>query len=344
MPTPARIATLAAVLLAFATRAASAQTGSVHGHVFATSDRAPVAYALVRLAPETPGAPVRTVLSDEAGAFTFAAVAPGTYRLRLERIGFTAEQSDAFTVADGQTVERDFRSVPTAIALRGIVATPGCRTAGNLQQDPALAALWNEAVKGVETRRAFDAAYHYEVDLTQLTTKIARGKTESFDSTTVHAVMDPRRRTDRARQGWGHVNARTMDLEIPDGLELLDTAFLRTHCIDGGRDEESGAWTIGFRPVSSRGRRVDVQGELKLDTATLQVRSIEVEWWQGRRRLLQATVHFTDAHVPGGIVRMPIGADFSGHPPRSMRIDEVRGQVLFLNYGNLVKVEGTSSP
>ena len=301
------------------------------------SGGAPVAYALVRLAPVGSDAPVRTALTGAGGEFTFAAVAPGAYRLRLERIGYTAEQTDAFAVAAGAMVERDLRSDPRAVSIQRIVATAECVSAENLARDSALAALWNEAQKGMETRRAFDDAYHYEFDATQYVTASLRNG-GAMDSLRRRVVMDPRNRPDRNRSGWGRVSRRSMQLEVPDGGEILDPTFLRLHCLDGGLDEEAGVYTLGFRPRRSRRGRVDIRGELRLDRATLQVTSLEVEWTDAARELLQATVEYTDARVPGGTVRIPVGAIFSGRAPDSMHLGDIRGQILYANYGNLVRV------
>jgi hypothetical protein len=331
--------TWVALLIAFfaASRAAAQGTGEVRGHVYAAADRAPVAYALVRLVPVASGAAPRRALTDAGGAFGFAAVAPGTYRLSLERIGFAAEQTDAFAVAAGQTVSRDIGSAPRAVAIQGIVATADCRTGPDLPRDPSLAALWNEARKGVETRRAFDDAYHYEFDARQYST-YSEVRGGALDSLVRHVILDPRTRVDRNRSGWGHVSRTGMMLEIPDGREILDPAFLRSHCLDGGLDEDAGVYTLGFRPQRSRRGRVDIRGELRLDRATLQVKSIEVEWTDAVRVLLQATVEYTDADVPGGTVRLPVGAVFSGRAPDSMHIGDVRGQIFFVNYGNLHRI------
>ena len=116
---------LAALFASTAPRAAFAQaTGSVHGRAYAAADRAPIAYALIRLSNVGAADAGRTALSDQQGAFAFAAVAPGTYRLSLERIGYATEVSEPFTVATGESVERVLASRPNAIALAPLVATP----------------------------------------------------------------------------------------------------------------------------------------------------------------------------------------------------------------------------
>lgn len=85
---------------------------------------------------------------------------------------------------------------------------------------------------------------------------------------------------------------------------------------------------------------MDIRGELRLDRTTLPVVSVEAEWTDATRTLLEATVEFGEAQVPGGTARLPVGGVFSGHPPASMRMGEVRGQIHFLNYGGLHKVDG----
>ncbi|HEX8242846.1 MAG TPA: carboxypeptidase-like regulatory domain-containing protein [Longimicrobium sp.] len=329
------------LLLAFSlTGRAAAQVGmgAVRGHVRTASGRAPVSYALVRLVPVGSGAPVWSALTDAAGAFEFIAVPPGTYRLRLERIGYAREQTETFSVAADQAVERELRSVPRPIAIAPIVASGStCTTAENLELNPAVEALWNEAWKGIETRRAFDEAYHYEFDENQYTfASLKNGGAP--DSLKRHVTMDPHTRMNRNREGWGQVLPMHMTLEVPDGHEILDPGFLRLHCLDAGLDEQAGVYTLGFRPRRARRGRVDIRGELRLDRTTFQVTSIQVEWTDAERVLLQATVEFADAQVPGGTVRMPLGATFSGTAPESMNLGQVEGQVFFVNYGNLRKV------
>src|ERR1700745_351647 len=94
-----RVAALLVCLLGtfVATRALGAQAvgaGSVRGRAYTAGDRSPVAYALIRLSPVGGGGPVRTALTDQAGAFAFAGLTPGTYRLSLERIGYESETTE----------------------------------------------------------------------------------------------------------------------------------------------------------------------------------------------------------------------------------------------------------
>jgi len=345
-PFSRRLVRTAATLLAvaatlFATRGAAAQamgTGDVRGHAYAAADRSPISYALVRLSPADAPGRGRTAISDAGGAFTFAAVAPGTYRLTLERIGYTSERSEPFTVGAGEVVERNLASRPTAIALQAVVATPECRTAADLDQNPRLAALWNEARKGLETTQAFADGYVYTYQQRQYWTTDAENA--PLDSLITAILNDPRLpRPDRDRRGWGRATRLRLDLEIPDGREILNPAFLTTHCLEGSAGETDDAFELGFRPLRTREGRIDIRGVVRVDRNTFQMREIELEYMDGRTPFLQATVVYHDAVVPGGIVRLPMGVTFTGTPPRQVLMRPVRGQVQYTNYSDLVKVD-----
>jgi hypothetical protein len=334
-----RILSIVLPLLALLVSApAAAQVGRVRGHVYAAADRTPAAYALVRLTPVGTRAPRRSVLSDSAGAFSFEAVEPGTYRLSLERIGFAAERTEPFSVADGATVARDVGTVQQAIRIPRLVVTPLCLTGADAGEDSALSVLLAEAQKGVETRRAFDAAYHYEFDTRQW---FARGgevpKSVQWD--TAHVVMDPRRRIDREREGWGKASMLGMSLEVPDGREILDDEFLRTHCIEATEDAAADVYAIAFRPVHPRRGHVDIRGVLRMSRRTLQMETIQVEWLRWTTPLLKATVVYRDAYVPGGVVRLPVGAEFSGRPPPPVKMGRIRGEIRYEDFGGLARVD-----
>jgi hypothetical protein len=238
-------------------------------------------------------------------------------------------------------VERDFGSAPKAVMIPKIVVTPLCLTSATLAQDSAVAALLAEAQKGVETRRAFDAAYHYEFNTAQW---FARGgeQPKNVQWEMSHVVMDPRTRVDREREGWGTASMLGMSLEVPDGREILDEDFLRTHCIEAAEDPAAGVYAISFRPVEMRRGRVDIRGVLRMDRTTLQMQNIQVEWLRWRMPLLKATVEYRDAYVPGGVVRLPVGAMFSGRPPPPVKAGRINGEIRFQEFGGLARVDSAA--
>jgi hypothetical protein len=350
MPSTPRLSRVAAALLVLAlslvTRGASAQgggTGEIRGRAYAASGRAPISYALIRLSPAA-GGPGRSVLSDAEGVFLFAAVAPGTYRLSLERIGYASEVSEPFAVAAGEVVERNLASHPTAIALEPLVASPECRTAADLDRNPRLAAAWREALKGIETTRAFADGYVYSYEQRQYWSP---DRDEAWIDTMVSRVVnDPRvPRPPRDAQGWGRASALTLRLELPEGREILDPAFLVTHCLEGATAQTREGFELAFRPVRPRRGRIDIRGVVRVDRRTLQVTELELTYLDGGRPFIEAIVAYQDATVPGGTVRVPGAMRFSGRPPRDTYLGPVRGVVEFVNYGDLMKaVPATPSP
>jgi len=348
--TPRRLAAallaLAGASLPPAARAQPTGTGEVHGRAYAAADRAPIAYALIRLSAGGVAGAGRTAISDQEGAFGFAAVAPGTYRLSLERIGYATELSEPFTVAEGQSVERMLASRPNAIALAPLVATPECRSARDLDRNPRLAALWREARKAIETARAFQDGYRYAYE--QRLYYSTNTRDAPLDSSVSRVVNDPRvpwENRDRTQyrwgwgSGWGWADRLDLHLEVPDGREILDPAFLTTHCLEGDAAQTEEGFELGFRPLRPRRGRIDIRGVMRVDRRTLQVKEIELEYMADRTAFMEATIVYQDVQVPGGTIRLPAGMTFAGHPVREVLRQPVSGQVRFVNYSGLMKID-----
>ncbi|SOD02482.1 Carboxypeptidase regulatory-like domain-containing protein [bacterium JGI 053] len=345
---PIPLSRLAATLLvaasaSLAPRISAAQAvgmGSIRGRAYAAAERTPVAYALIRLTiPGDSAGRGRTAISDAQGAFAFAAVVPGTYRLSLERIGYTAEATEPFAVAEGEVVERNLASRSTAVALAPIVATEECRSAADLGRNPQLAALWGEALKAIETSRAFTDGYLYSYEQHQ---SWSADNDEAPVQTRVSRIVnDPRQRrpADRDHGGWGNANALGLYLDVPEGREILDPAFLTTHCLEGDVDQTPEGFELGFRPIRTQRQRIDIRGAVRVDRRTLQVSAIDLEYLEGSAPFMKATVEYQDAIVPGGTVRVAAGMRFVGRPPPRAHLGPVRGQVVFTNYRDLVKVD-----
>ncbi|MDB4951923.1 MAG: Carboxypeptidase regulatory-like protein [Gemmatimonadetes bacterium] len=351
---PVRVALV--VLACFALPAAAvplaAQAGgAVSGHV-RDADGAGVPLALVVLAPADSTVPRRSSLTDRAGSFRFVDVPPGSYRLLLERIGYERQSSAALQVQAGATVTHEFAGRARAVTMAPIVARVAasgdrdgtCFTVGQLWRDSALATVWNEATKGVETRRAFDRQYPYALELRQsVTATPVRGTRLVRDSSFRVLVNDPARaeedeqarREQRHRQGFGYTFGNVLTLDLPDEKELLDADFLTRHCLEAGVEEQDGAWQVRFRPVKPERGRIDVVGTIRLDTATFQVRSITYQYVRGRNVFIMAAVTYGDVpFFPGTELRVPLRGEFHGRPigPVGASIRTVDGTITFSNY------------
>jgi Carboxypeptidase regulatory-like domain len=346
MPRSFRLAFALLLLAATAGAAAAQETGTVRGQALG-EDGGALSYALVSLRPEGGGA-ARSTVTREDGVFRFAGVAPGAYRLRLERIGFQEVWSETLAVGAGATVEWTFRGAPRPIAIEGVSSVAACHTGDQLARDPELAALWGEARKGMETRRAFDAETRYRFLQLQLTrVQPVRGRPVQID-TLVRVVSndpalplpDPAR-----RRGYGSQRGRVMNLDIPDGKEILDPAFLRTHCLEGGFEAADSAWEVGFRPVRARRGRVDVRGTVRIDRRTFQIQSLRLDYLDGGRPFMETTIYYGDVELPGGSLRLPVSAFFNGGAIGRLRrvLEHVSGHIVFTNYSDFAPASTSTS-
>jgi TonB-linked SusC/RagA family outer membrane protein len=114
--TGALTAALAAVALALPSIAA-AQAGAITGSVTDEAGGAALEAARVVLSGTN-----RIEATNREGRFTFRDVAPGTYQLRVLRVGYRPAAQSA-TVAEGQTVTLDFAMTAAPVQLDEVVST-----------------------------------------------------------------------------------------------------------------------------------------------------------------------------------------------------------------------------
>ena len=96
---------------------AAAQTGTVTGKVTDAAGGAPLEAARVVLSGTS-----RIETTDREGRFSFRAVSPGTYPLRVLRVGYRPA-TDTVTVADGGTATADITMEAAPVQLDEIVTT-----------------------------------------------------------------------------------------------------------------------------------------------------------------------------------------------------------------------------
>jgi TonB-linked SusC/RagA family outer membrane protein len=112
-----RRAPFLAWLLVLAPSVAVAQTGTISGKVTDQAGGAPLEAARVVLAGTS-----RIETTDREGTYRFRAVAPGTYQLRVLRVGYRPE-TDTVSVADGESVTADVAMTQAPVQLDEIVTT-----------------------------------------------------------------------------------------------------------------------------------------------------------------------------------------------------------------------------
>ena len=335
-------AAAALVILAGSSPAAAQTPGTVEGVARSAKDGAPLSLLLIRLVPAVRQAEApQGVVTDVQGRFRFAGVPAGEYRLQVEQIGHERTLSPVLRVQPGATVQQDIRSTMVPIQLAGITVGGRCLTVDQLSSDPRLAALWNEARKGVETRRAFGRQYRFLRTLRQeIAYKPRIGKMQHETREDI-VISDPdsvranseRLLASRKSEGYGTQRRTQFTLSLPNETELLSDEFLRDHCLETAVLEDEGAYALRFRPVRIMGDRVDIQGAVWVDAKTFLIRRLDLEYLDGRRTAAQGMIEYADTQIGGSVLRLPARGQLSGRPGGMLGVAIARVSAdLFFEY------------
>ena len=157
-------AMLAFIALALPLSGVSAQEpGRIAGRVTAIQSGGPVGEVQVFI----PGAGIGT-LTRQNGNFIILEIAPGTYEIRAERIGFAAG-SQQVTVTAGATAEVDFQLTTQVLGLDEIVVTGTAgasrrREIGNTINQINTAELPNKPIEVIDMLQAAAPRDHGDID------------------------------------------------------------------------------------------------------------------------------------------------------------------------------------
>lgn len=340
---PFRRILLAALLTLLAAPAARAQTAAVHGHALA-ADGAPVPLSVIRLVPDGAGRG-RVTLTDARGAFRFDTVAAGAYLLQMDRIGYTATPSARFAVADGETSEQTLRATLRPVLLEAVSnGPPACYTRDRLHEAPAVEALWREALKGVEQRRAFAQQYAYLYNMRTngvAHLRLVRDRRIRGDSTVLAHPDTFRARA--ARSASTGQRRSSLLIQVPSDLALVRDDFLADHCLEANPQHDStGAWTLRFRAVRAPRDTLTLAGALRLDDRTFAVRRVEFRYMEGRREWATGTLDYGDVATTFGRMRLPARAAVHADPSGAMGmvLTGVDATVEFHRYRDFRRVGG----
>lgn len=254
---------------------------TVQGRVTEAGSGEPVAGAIVLLVDEA-GTRQGMALSDPTGAYRVVAGAAGTYRLRVERVGFAATTSPPLRLEAGQTVEQAMSAVSERIVLEPVVATGTARRCQGQPTNGAQAArMWEEARKALLSTTLAAEAGHYRfvtetreretsLDGRRVMRDVAVQDTSDglpFQSESVESLVTA---------GYVLMNSQDVIVYGVDAAAILSDAFLEHHCFgmrDGGT-ERPGLVGLEFVPLAGR-VRPDVRGVLWLDRASAELRFVE---------------------------------------------------------------------
>ena len=262
----------------------------------------PIVGAIVRLLGS--GGEAFRGLTDEAGRLLIRAPEPGSYRLRIDRIGSTGLTTDPFSLEAGRTVYKviSMASSPFRLPTVEVSAFPRCELPG--PRSEAAVALWEEVQKAL-TAQVITASLGLPLHIRRFVREVdVRGGTQRewvvTSRVSREAPFESLAPGDLATRGFAYDVGDTAVFAAPDAALLLSSAFVSTHCFYASGDE-GGLAGLRFLPLV--GRRVpEVTGILWLDRETAQLRSLDFSYtglggFLGRWNL-GGRIDFT--RVPGG--------------------------------------------
>jgi hypothetical protein len=271
---------LLALLLAlgFAGRA-DAQV--VRGRLTSAQGGGVLAGALVTLL-DGRGAPVRVGVADAAGQYQLTAPAAGSYRVKVDRVGFGSHTTGEFALAAGQTLEMPVAVPPVRVSLAAIRVEAAPRCNSRSRDGDALRAVWEEARKALQLTNSNTSAALLSFDYRHFERHLSPNgrKVEAETSQMVHlppgtVAFASLPADSLAAGGYVRVLERTGQVSYfaPDADVLLSEVFLDGHCFSL-RNGQQGTIGLHFEPL--RGNAVaDVRGTLWLDRATAELRFME---------------------------------------------------------------------
>jgi hypothetical protein len=330
------------ILGSAAVPAALDQTAVVEGQARAEAGGAPVQFALVRLVRADAGVvpsdtPPQGITNAE-GRYRFDGVAPGRYRVELQRIGFLPVLSDPVNVAAGETVRLDLRVPSQPLVLPPItVKAEVCVTAQGLKEHPQLQMLWQQARDGASVRAELMARYRYHVLMREETLAL------KADGTPVGTLDQPRvsepkwapgiaarNRAQRLSRGYYSPNDGWYP---PDELDVLHQDFLKGHCLISTPVRGDGEVGLRFLPLRPRRDFLDVLGTIWLDPSTYLARRIDLEYVDGTESRGTFRFEFGDVAVARATLRMPVGGTFAIRSSRKNPAKVNEGKITITYWG-----------
>lgn len=265
--------------------AATAPLAAQHVRVVltATGTANPVPGAIVSL--ERAGIEVRIgpVLSDDGGRALLAAPSPGSYRVRVDRIGAATWRSPVLELSRADTL--DYRAAVdlTATMLHALVVE-GKSSCGSRADEDRVLAVWEEARKGVlasSLGREHGTPFLSVRRFDRLLTARGRVEAETADSV-VAATIRPfdtvRSAAELSRLGYVVEDPPGATFLAPDADVLLSEEFVSDHCLSLVTDRrEPGLVGVAFEPVKGR-TLPDIAGTFWLDVDTSEPRSLTFEY------------------------------------------------------------------
>ncbi len=279
-----RILAAAAVGLALAgALSAPLAAQTIRGTVVRSTDTAPIIGVVVLLMDSAEVARARG-LTDARGAFQLRAPAPGRYRLRTLRIGFTATTGTPFSLRADTTVRLVLDQIP--VKLPAVTAEERAECREQLTGGLATAILWEEARTAILaadiTIRELDYRFDMMLHSRKIDTRPPPLLLESVFGRVRHEGIQPwTSYPPDTLEARGYVTPTDSGLRYvaPDLTVLLSPYFTRSHCFrmrDSARTDAERI-ALEFWPHSDI-RRSEIKGVLEFDARTRALRTVSFSY------------------------------------------------------------------
>lgn len=288
--------------------AQSSATGTLIGTVRAAPTGTALPYAVIAIPALS-----RERFTGANGQFVMTDVPAGTHAVTVRRIGFVPQQFTV-TITAGIATTLDPQLVQIPVRLSSLMVRPvePCTTPG--APDPALfpevAQLVALLRENAETYRSLATQHPYDYAQWRALAVMARD-TMRLTSVVVEQVAGAktaRYRPGRVVTSTGRGANATVVMNLPTILDLVDQQFVDNHCFRFGGKSVNGSetWVRLDIRAADRLRSPDVHGAFYLDSASAQLRRMELELSRVDRvpaslrglRAVQVTTTFLDI-APG---------------------------------------------
>lgn len=240
--------TAACILAVMVSAPAGGQT--LRGDVV-VRDTVPVVGAIVTLVDSLAGEPAR-VLSGAGGRFELRAPRPGTYRVRVEAVGYSSVLSLPFTLGAAERREQRIHLVEATRALAAVQVRARTRCDTKPEEGTQVALLWTEARKTLTAvllstgRTAYLAFDQDVIDYDSATRRITSATRTSMVARADegYEALPPRQLRDR---GYIQRSEQVAYFYGPDARVLLSEEFAAMHCFAIAERDPSSPDRVGLR-------------------------------------------------------------------------------------------------
>ena len=260
---------------------------SVTGTVLDTDQGLPLPGTFLVLLDEA-GEERSRALTTRAGTYRLRAPGPGSYRIRVQRIGVADVTTDLITLGDRGVVNRQIRVPLSPVHLASIsVAVDVESQCGMLQEDAlGLYIVWEEARKALEATFWTGQQTYYRFDAL-LSRRILDTRGNQTGETELESIrlygrhpFRSARADDLAFGGWVRpTGTGGVKFHAPDAEVLLSESFRTRHCYSLLRESVGDQRRIGLQFVPMAGRRLpDISGVLWINEETAELESLDFKY------------------------------------------------------------------